>query len=59
MLPLEKFKMKYKITQLVVVSDTVLMFKENINEFTKKKYKFIIGARIKNESESIKNKYLH
>ncbi len=59
MLPvIEAFKKKYKLKQLVIVADAGLMSKENIKELVKKKYKFIIGARIKNESEAIKKKIL-
>jgi transposase len=59
MLPvIETFKKKYKLKQLVIVADAGLMSKENIKELVKKKYNFIIGARIKNESESMKEKIL-
>lgn len=59
MLPiLESFKEKYKINQLVVVADAGLMSNQNIKELTDKKYEFIIGSRIKNESEALKSQIL-
>jgi transposase len=54
----EAFKKKYKIEQLVVVADCGLMSKENINKLIDKKYEFIVGARIKNESKALKTKIL-
>ena len=59
MLPvIESFKKRYKLSQLVIVADAGLMSKENIKQLVEKKYKFIIGARIKNESDAIKKKIL-
>jgi transposase len=59
MLPvIEAFKKKYKLKQLVIVADAGLMSKENIKELIKKGYKFVIGARIKNESEAMKKQIL-
>lgn len=59
MLPvLESFKEKYKLKQLVIVADAGLMSNQNITELTDKKYEFIIGARIKNESEGLKSQIL-
>ncbi|MHB9012987.1 MAG: IS1634 family transposase [Ignavibacteriaceae bacterium] len=54
----ETFKKKYKIKQLVIVADAGLMSKENIKELSEKKYEFIVGARIKNESEVLKKQLL-
>ena len=59
MLPvIETFKKRYKLKHLVIVADAGLMSKENIKELIQKRYKFIIGARIKNESESMKQQIL-
>jgi len=59
MLPvLETFKQKYKLKQLVIIADSGLLSNANIKELKSKKYEFILGARIKNESESIKKKIL-
>lgn len=54
MLPvIEAFKQKYKMQQLIVVADAGLMSNKNIRELMDKQYCFIIGARIKNETQSI------
>lgn len=59
MLPvIEGFKQKYNLDQLVVVADSGLLSKSNIDELQQKGYDFILGARIKSESESIKRKIL-
>jgi len=59
MLPvIEAFEKKYEIKQLVIVADSGLMSKENIKELIKKNYKFIIGARIKSGTESMKKQIL-
>jgi len=55
MLPvIEAFKYKYKLQKLVIVADAGMMSNQNIKELIEKKYDFIIGARIKNESEVLK-----
>jgi len=59
MLPvIESFKKKYKIEQIVIVADAGLMSKQNINELIEKEYEFIVGARIKNETETLKRQIL-
>jgi transposase len=55
MLPVVKdFVKKFDLTDFVIVADSGLMSKENIKQLEDNKYKYIIGARIKNESEEIK-----
>lgn len=59
MLPIiNSFREKYKIEKLVVVADSGLLSKDNIEELMSNKYEFILGARIKNEKQPIKNKIL-
>lgn len=59
MLPVvESFKKKYKREQIVVVADAGLMSKQNIKELIEKEYEFIVGARIKNETETLKKQIL-
>ena len=59
MLPVvETFKEKYKLQQLVIVADAGLMSNQNIKKLCEKKYEFIVGARIKNESEVLKSQML-
>lgn len=55
MLPVVKdFVEKFKLEDFVVVADSGLMNTENIAELDKNGYKYIIGARIKNESTAVK-----
>lgn len=59
MLPIiESFKTKYNLKQLVVVADSGLLSNQNIEELQSKNYEFILGARIKNESKTTKEKIL-
>jgi len=59
MLPvLDTFKEKYNLNQLIIVADSGLMSSQNINELQEKDYEFILGARIKNEKQHIKDKIL-
>ena len=59
MLPVvEAFKTKYKLEKLVVVADAGLLSNDNIDELQSKQYEYILGARIKNESEKIKKQIL-
>lgn len=55
---IDRFKKKYEIDKLVIIADSGLLSKENIESLKSKGYEFIIGARIKNEKEEIKNKIL-
>lgn len=59
MLPvIEAFKTKYELNELVVIADAGLMSNDNILELQNKNYRYIIGARIKNESKIIQRKIL-
>ena len=55
---MDAFKEKYKLSQLVVIADSGLLSNDNITELETKKYEYILGARIKNESEKIKGQIL-
>ena len=55
---LDAFKTKYDVGQLTVIADAGLLSTKNINELKERKYEFILGARIKNESDSVKNTIL-
>ncbi len=52
------FKQKYNIQKLIVVADSGLLSKTNVNDLMVQKHEFILGARIKTEVESIKKKNL-
>lgn len=55
MLPiLEDFIQRFKLDDFVIVADSGLMSKSNIALLNAQGYKYIIGARIKNESKEVK-----
>jgi transposase len=57
MLPIiDTFKKKYNLDQLIIVADSGLLSNQNIEELQAKNYEFILGARIKNENKSVKEK---
>lgn len=59
MLPLiDAFKNKYKLPQLIIIADAGLLSNDNIEELQAKAYEYILGARIKNEKEKIKQQIL-
>ena len=56
MLPtINEFVSKYGLENFVVVADSSLMNNANIAELEAHGYKYIIGAKIKNESQEVKN----
>ena len=56
MLPtINEFVSKYGLENFVVVADSGLMNNANIAELEAHGYKYIIGAKIKNESQEVKN----
>ena len=55
MLPIvEDFVKKNDLKDFIIVADSGLMNKDNIKLLEEGKYKYILGARIKNESEEVK-----
>lgn len=55
MLPVvTEFVRKYRLEDFIVVADSGLMNNDNIVELESNGYKYIIGAKIKNESKKIK-----
>jgi transposase len=55
---IEKMSEKFKIGKPVVVADAGLLSNDNIKALEEKAYEYIIGARVKNESEKIKAQLL-
>lgn len=55
---LEKISAKFNLGRPVVVADAGLLSNDNIKALEVKGYKYIIGARLKNEPERIKQKIL-
>jgi len=59
MLPvLDAFREKFNIGKLVIIADSGLLSSENIKDLQEKAYEFILGARIKNEKDTIKQEIL-
>jgi transposase len=59
MLPVvEGFRDKYGFDKLVVIADSGLLSKQNVQGLRDKGYEFILGARIKNESAAISKEVL-
>lgn len=55
---IESFKKKYSLERLVIIADAGMLSKNNMIELLNKSYEFILGGRIKNEPDKIKNKIL-
>lgn len=55
---LQKIQKKYNFKKPIVIADAALLSKQNLDNLTEQEYKFIIGARIKNETDKIKSKIL-
>lgn len=55
---LKKIQEKYGFEKPIVIADAGLLSKDNIEKLKEEKYQFIIGARIKNESDKIKKEIL-
>ena len=51
---LHNIQKKYGFANPIVVADAALLSRDNIETLWKQKYKFIIGARIKNETDEVK-----
>lgn len=59
MLPvLNLFRRKYKLKELVVVADAGLLSQKNITALEQNQYTYILGARLKNEPQAIKEQLL-
>jgi len=55
---LEKISKKFDLQKPVVIADSGLLSKENLEALERENYEYIIGARIKNEAKLIKEKIL-
>jgi transposase len=52
------FKKKYSLSDLIIVADAGLLSAENMAELTRLNYPFILGSRMKNESDAMKQQIL-
>ena len=55
---LKQISTKFDLDKPIVVADSGLLSKDNINDLINHNYEFILGARIKSESKEIKTKIL-
>lgn len=55
---IDQFRKKYSFEKLTVVADAGLLSNRNVEELLERGYDFILGARIKNESRSVKDDIL-
>jgi transposase len=55
---IEKMSSKFNLNKPIVVADAGLLSDDNIKALEEKGYQYILGARVKNESEKIQNKIL-
>ena len=55
---LEKISIKFNLQKPIIIADSGLLSKDNIEALEEKQYEYIIGARIKNESKLVKEKIL-
>lgn len=59
MLPvIDAFKSRYGLDKMVIIADSGLLSGKNIRELQEKGYEYILGARIKNETDFIKQNIL-
>ena len=55
---LESFREKFNIEKPIIVADAALLSEKNIHALQDNGYEFILGARLKNETDEIKAKVL-
>lgn len=55
---IERLQKKYSFSKPIVIADSGLLSKKNIADLKERNYQFIIGARIKNETDKIKYEIL-
>ena len=55
---LEKIALRFNLDKPIVVADAGLLSNENIKALEQKQYQYIIGARLKNEPQKVKQKIL-
>jgi transposase len=55
---IEKISTKFNLDKPIVVADAGLLSNENVKALEEQEYEYIIGARLKNESEKLKKQIL-
>jgi hypothetical protein len=54
----ESFRQQYSLEKMVVIADSGLLSKQNVEQLQSQGYEFILGARIKNEPSHIQSQIL-
>jgi transposase len=55
---LEHFQQRFDLSRPIIIADAILLSTPNIKDLRAKEYEFILGARLKNESDEIKEQIL-
>jgi len=55
---LENFQKKFDIGKPIIVADAALLSQKNIDALRESEYEYILGGRLKNETEAIKTKII-
>jgi len=55
---LEQFQEKFKLEKPIVIADAALLSEKNLDALRSGRYEYILGGRLKNESEAIKKQVL-
>ena len=55
---IQKFEARYNLDKPVIIADAGLLNKDNINMLESNGYKYILGARLKNETQRVKGRIL-
>ena len=55
---IQKFEKRYKLDKPVIIADAGLLNKDNISMLEANDYQYILGARIKNETQKVKDRIL-
>jgi len=55
---IEKYVKRFNITKPIIIADAGLLSKENIEKLEENHYQYILGGRIKNERQEVKEKIL-
>ena len=55
---IEQMQKKYKLPKPIIVADSGLLSKDNVHKLIEQKYEFILGARIKNETQKMQSEIL-
>jgi len=56
---LENLKARYQLEEIIFVADRGLFSEENLKSLEEKKFKYVVGARIKNASKKLKEAILN